>query len=348
MISVGINGFGRIGRAVCKIALGMPDLRIAVINDCGSDIANFAYLYNYDSTYGRSDPAAQALDQGNFLQIGDRRIRFEQHERADRVPWADFGVDILVDATGVLDNVLQSRAVVAAGAARRAIVTWAPPEETIDTTIIMGVNQAAFRPDRDRVVSSSICDANAIAHVLKQIDEKFGIEHGFVTSLHPWLSYQNLVDSHVPSQSVPGRSWNDYSLGRASTRSLIPKSTAAVSAACRVLPHLSARLDAISYRVPTEIVTSADMTLAVQSKVTQQDVSEALYELAENDPYVQLHEQALVGCDYIRSTYSAIIDHRWTRVLNHRLLKIMVWYDNEWGYSARVVDLVKFLAQTAK
>ena len=230
----------------------------------------------------------------------------------------------------------------ARGTAPHAVITHVPAND-IDRYLIMGINEDAFESARDRVVSSSICDANAIAHVLQVIDAHLGLMNGFVTTLHPWLSYQNLVDKPLASQSNPGHYWSDYSLGRASMGTMIPKKTTAISALGPVMPEIADKISAFSYRVPTAIVASADITLKVAKRASQADVEAILENFASNSPYVTTNHESLTAIDYVGTPWSATIDMQWTDVKDD-MIKVVLWYDNEWGYANRVVDVVRHIA----
>lgn len=343
-IRVGINGFGRIGRCIARQLQSEPASKLVAVNDLAESIDNFIYLYNYDSTYGRAPVFAERADGAGVFRIGGQEVRFSSHARVADVPWEEAGVDIVVDATGVHDNVLGARELTDSGRARKAIVTHSP-DSGVDRYIIMGVNDGDYDPARDHVVSTTICDANAVAHALKALDERFGIVRGFVTTLHPWLSYQNLVDGPVTWQAIPGSYWKDFSLGRSSVNTLIPKNTTVVTALRPVLPHIQARLSGFSFRTPTQIVCAADLTIQIAQPTTAEALLRWLEERFAGSPYVLVSHDARVGMDFTAETWSAAIDARWVQVLDGTLVKLVLWYDNEWAYSARVVDMIRLMAR---
>lgn len=342
-IRLGINGFGRIGRCVTRIADHQGNFEIAVVNELSNDIVNAVYLYNYDSTYGRSRPFAELAQSGKTVRLGNSEAQFYCCEKPMELPWEKHDVDIIIDATGITANVSQCRPLVAYGKVRKAIITHSP-ESGVDRYVIMGVNDNAYDPNRDHVVSATICDANAIAHVVKALDEEFGIVNGFVTILHPWLSYQNLVDGPVIWQSLPGAYWKDFSLGRSSVGSLIPKNTTAVSCLRPILPHIAPRLSGFSFRIPTEVVCAADLSIELKKTIQTKQLEKFLSTHFFLSPYVSINHDALVSVDFKGEPYSAVIDARWLQVLNHRFAKIVLWYDNEYGYSSRVLDLARLMA----
>jgi glyceraldehyde 3-phosphate dehydrogenase len=341
-IRIGINGFGRIGRAITRIASGFPEVQVVAINDLTA-LDNLTYLYNYDSTYGRADPQAHA-DGSSALVIGDAKAVFSAEREIQAVHWEESDVDVLIDATGVHENVVGANVVVDDGRVPKVIVTHSPPSH-VDHHVILGVNEETLDNSRHHVVSSTICDANAIAHVLKALDEEYGVVTGLVTTLHPWLSYQNLVDGPVGFQRFPGDYWNEYALGRASIMTMIAKNTTAVTALKPVLPELEEKITGISFRTPTNIVSIADLSIQVGSEVTSEGIAKFLCDKFEDSPYVHMNHEPLVGVDFAGQPYSAVVDVNWIRVAGGSLVKLVLWYDNEWGYSSRVIDLARLMHQ---
>jgi glyceraldehyde 3-phosphate dehydrogenase len=339
-VRVGINGFGRIGRCIARIIAGDHRFVLAAVNDLDPDPRNLAYLYNYDSTYGRAVQKLNVTDHG-FELDGDQFPLFGQRQ-IDKVGWQAEAVDVVIDASGVAENVRLSHHLIETGGVKKVVVTHSPKEH-IDHTFIVGVNDKDYDASRHHVVSSSICDANAIAHVLTHLDRELGIERCFATTLHPWLSYQNLVDAPLRSQSKPGHFWTDYSLGRASVGALIPKDTTAAAATIAVCPEFAGRLDAFSYRTPTHIVTSADLTFVSRRAASTSDLKAILRKLTDSSKYVRLNEESLVSVDYEQTDCSAVIDAQWARMAGDTFGKVVLWYDNEWGYSHRVLDLVEIM-----
>lgn len=336
-IRVGINGFGRIGRALLRKILEIESIELVLVNDIESDINNLIYLLRFDSVYGRLDETIEI--QGNLVTIGDRKpVHFLCTADIKQVPWAEFEIDVIIEATGVETNLLQSPELIR-GTTKNVIVTNA--HRSIEKTVIVSVNEADFDPVQHPIVSSSICDANAIAPVLYHLDLLAGIEHASVTTLHPWLAYQNLLDGTVSSVANPGHSWQEYSLGRSSVGNLILKSTTAGTATLRVLPHLEGKLDAISFRVPTANVSASDFSITLSRKVDLGDVTDLFEDVSKRFPEViALNREALVSSDFSRMTQSCVIDLTKMNLLRNRHLKIISWYDNEWAYSCRVLDIV--------
>lgn len=340
MIKIGLNGFGRIGRAVTRIIEQCSDCEIVVINEIDPDVKNSAYLLKYDSTYGRFRGTVDAHDDKLVINGRDVQMHFERSSA--KVPWEKNNIDVLIDATGISENVVAAHDLIKRGIPK--VVITHSPRQNIDLTIILGVNEEEYDSQKHHVVSSSICDASAITPVLYEIDNKWRIENSFVTTLHPWLSYQNLVDGSVKSISSPGHFWQDYSLGRSSVMSLIPKDTTAGEAAIRVAPQLAGKLDAISFRVPTSIVSGSDMTIQVGRDVTLDELRRHFKDLAAAKSRIyEYQEEHLVSIDHRGTTKSAVIDANRIKVLNKRMIKMVVWYDNEWGYSNRVVDIARMI-----
>ncbi len=337
-----INGFGRIGRTVARIILEQDGVDLAGINDIVDSPQNLAYLLKYDSVYGRLNSDVFASGAQNQLQIGGQAIPVFSQKSMTDIDWGALDVDIIIDSSGVQSNVDCAARLSALSGLKGVVITHAP-SSGIDRTIIMGVNESDYRPMTDFVVSSSICDANAIAHPLKMVEEQFGIETGSVTTMHPWLAYQNLTDSAVAGQSDPGHFWPDYSLGRSSVGALIPKNTTAVKALRPVLPNLTDRLSSFSYRIPTSVVTSADLTLVCKRPVSQKALVDAFTNTFTGSRYVGLNYESLVSVDYERSPYSATIDMQWLEAGAGNLAKIIVWYDNEWGYAQRALDTARLM-----
>jgi glyceraldehyde 3-phosphate dehydrogenase len=337
-IKIGINGFGRIGRAITRINAQYDYFDLVLINDINPHVDNLVYLYKYDSTYGKFDGEVHSTSNG--IIINGNRTTCTSYSDLNQIPWKDFNVDVLIDSSGVENNITKAKELIQNKLFGRCIITHS--NEDVDLEVIVGVNDQKIS-GKHQVVSNSICDANAIAHVMKWMDSQYGIKNGSLTTLHPWLSYQNLVDGPAISQSNPGVVWTDYALGRASTDSLIPKNTTAMSAVEKVLPQLKGKIISFSYRIPTDIVATSDITINLKCDVSTSEIKKFLQEQCDKSPYVRMNTESLVSLDYEKDESSAIIDMQWVKAVNN-VVKIVLWYDNEWGYSARVLDLVNKLA----
>lgn len=338
-IRIAINGFGRIGRAIAKINDQHNYFDLVLINDTNPFVDNLAYLFKYDSTYGRFPGIV--MNTESKITINDNTTVCTAFHNMLEVPWEEHSVDIIIDSSGVELNAVDAKRLVEEGRVKKIVVTHS--SKVVDHEVIMGVNDETLTAEH-KVVSNSICDANAIAHIMKWIDDEYGIEGGALTTLHPWLSYQNLVDGPAISQANPGIVWTDFALGRASIDSLIPKNTTAMTAVERVLPDLTGKILSFSYRIPTGIVASSDITLNLSREIQQEELKGFLERKCNNSRYVKVNTESLVSLDYEQEESSAVLDMQWVNVCGNTV-KIILWYDNEWGYSARVLDLAKKISE---
>ncbi len=340
MIRVGINGFGRIGRVISRIIQAKEDIEVVIINDINPDINNIAYLYNYDTTYGRNkDPVH--VDK-EFIVNSKFNIKVFSENNLLQVPWQDYKLDVLIDSSGIIENLNKYKDL--RKSVKNVIITNSPDSKLVDNEIIYGVNHESYDSKKDFIISSSICDATAISPVIKCILEKFTIENGFLTTLHPWLGYQNLLDGPSKSYAVQGEIYDNYALGRSSPMTLIPKNTSAIKATYKVIPEIEDKFIANSYRVPTNIVSSADLTIKVKEKINKSLISELFLNFSKDYPNILDNNfDGLVSTDFIRSEFAVTIDHRFLNVTDN-YVKLICWYDNEWGYSSKVVDLISHIA----
>lgn len=335
-----IIGFGRIGRAIFRANYEQGFFEIAAIVDINPDINNLTYLLQYDSHYGRFPGEVGADDK--HLIVDGRRIPVFCEANVARVPWRDLDVDVVIDASGVHDNVVAAPAVLAQGV-KKVVITHSPDE--VDHTIVFGANEDTYRPSDHHIVSSSICDAVAVAPVLRVIEDAIGINSGFLTTLHPWLAYQNMLDGPSISWSSPGTIYHHYAVGRASPGSLIPKPTSAVEATLKVLPAISGRLQCMSFRIPTPVVGAANLFLRLSREVNIGEIH-ALFEDVESRQRWQVitnNIDPLVSVDFVGSPFSAVVDHRWTALADAGHLTLVLWYDNEWGYSSHALDVARYI-----
>lgn len=347
MIKVGINGLGRIGRSIFRNNLNKKAFEVVAINDINPDIDNIVYTMNYDTLYGRSP--VRYHTEGNMIvgENGDK-IPVTHIRNIDEVDWASYGVDFVIDSSGVFSNAQKAHNLVNSNVVKKVFITHCP--NVVDFNMVLGVNEDLLNLNEHHVISTSICDATAIAPVMKAISDNYGIEHGFVTTLHPWLNYQNLMDGPASSWSVPGTIYHHFALGRSAIGNMIPKPTSAVNATCKVLKREGITEDIIgsfSYRTPTAIVGSADLTLHLKESTTKEEVIAMFEKIQANQRWKVIYNniEPLVSLDFKGSEDSAVIDHRWTNVINGKMLKIVLWYDNEWAYGARVVDQVNYVVE---
>ncbi len=341
MIKVGLNGFGRIGRVLTRILSNKKKYKIALINEIDSDIENLAYLFKYDSIYGKFNGKVNVKNKNIF--INKNEIKLFSKKKIEDVPWKKNKIDIIIDASGTNANVDSARKVLKD--VKKIIITHSP-KKNIDFTMIFGVNEKKYDHKKHNIISSSICDASAIAPVLKQIEKKWGIESGFVTTLHSRLSYQNLLDGSLKSISSPGHNWKDYSLGRNSFASLIPKKTTAIDAVLRCVPELNGKISGLSFRVPTAIVCGSDLTIKIKKKTNSNDVKKFFKNVSKKEKKIYEYQtEPLVSIDHLKTSKSTVIDSNYIDTINSNLIKMVIWYDNEWGYSNRVVDILDYVTK---
>lgn len=330
-VNIAINGFGRIGRLVCRLAAAHDDIRIVAINDIvPSD--NLAYLLRYDSTHGRFK--GEVRFEENALIVNGKKILVLAERDPEKLPWKQLKVDYVIESTGLFTSVEAAQKHLTAGA-HRVIIT-APAKGDVPT-IVMGVNQNIYNPEKDRIVSNASCTTNCLAPITKVILDNFGIEEGLMTTIHAITATQPSVD---------GPSKKDWRGGRAAGQNIIPASTGAAKAVTLCLPELKGKLTGMAFRIPVADVSAVDLTVRVTKATSYEAICEAMRKSAEGDMkgILAYCEEELVSTDFIGSTFSAIFDKPAGIALNPFFFKIIAWYDNEMGYAARVVDLVAFMA----
>jgi len=330
-VKVAINGFGRIGRNVLRVAMQRSsELDFVAVNDLGN-AATFAHLFKHDSVLGRY-PGTVSADT-DTIQVDGKTIRFLSERDPQRLPWGDLGVDVVVESTGLFTDAEKARSHLDAGA-RKVVIT--APASNEDITICMGVNDSAYNPAEHHVVSNASCTTNCLAPVAKVLQDSFSIETGFMTTVHAYTSDQVLLDSVH----------KDLRRARSATQSIIPTTTGAAKAVALVLPQLKGRFHGISLRVPVPDVSLVDLVATLGKSVTVEDVNAEMKEAADGDlaGILAVTDEQLVSSDFLHDTHSAIVDAPSTMVLGDRTVKVLAWYDNEWGYSCRVIDLVEHIA----
>jgi glyceraldehyde 3-phosphate dehydrogenase len=329
-VNVGINGFGRIGRSVFRILADREDVRIVAINDLYEN-EQLAYLLKYDSLM-RVFPKAVTTDD-EAMYVDGRRIAMTAERDPAAIPWGELGVDIVVEATGVFTK----RDLLAkhlAGGAKKVILT-VPAKDEIDATIVVGVNDHTLRPEH-RLVSNASCTTNCLAPLAKILDEAFGIEEGFITTVHAYTNDQRLAD-------VPHK---DFRRSRAAAQNIIPTTTGAARAVGKVMPHLKGKLDGMAMRVPVPDGSIVDLICRLRGRPRVPEVNAAVRAAAEGPlkTIVEYSEVPLVSSDIIGNPHSSIFDALSTTAAGDGWARTVAWYDNEWGYSNRVVDLIERLA----
>jgi glyceraldehyde 3-phosphate dehydrogenase len=330
-VKIGINGFGRIGRSVFRILAERDDLEVAAINDL-FDNQQLIYLLKYDSVMGVFDKTVTADDE--FLYVDGRKIAMTAEKDPAAIPWGALGVDIVIESTGVFTS-REKLARHLAGGAKKVILT-VPAKDAIDATIVMGVNDDTLRPEH-QLISNASCTTNCLAPIAKILHDSFGLEEGFITTVHAYTNDQRLAD-------VPHK---DFRRARAAAQNIIPTTTGAARAVGEVLPHLKGKLDGLAMRVPVPDGSIVDLVARVQGKPTKDEVNAAVRVAAAGAlaPIVEYSEVPLVSTDIIGNPHSSIFDALSTQATGDGFLKVVAWYDNEWGYSNRVVDLIDRLAE---
>ena len=330
---IGINGFGRIGRQTLKAILERhPDeLEVVAVNDLADDETN-AHLFKYDSTYGRFDGEVKAGD--NEIIVDRRSVRSFSEKDPAALPWGDLGVDIVVESTGIFTDATKAKAHIDAGA-KKVIIS--APAKNEDITLVLGVNEGDYDPASHHIVSNASCTTNGLALPAKVIFDSFGIERGLMTTVHSYTNDQNVLDVYH----------KDLRRARSAGQNIIPTSTGAAKALALVIPELKGKFDGFSLRVPTPTVSVIDFVAITERAVTAESANEALRAAAEGPMKGLLGytEEKLVSMDFKGDERSSIIDADSTMVTGDRLVKIIAWYDNEWGYSCRVSDLAAFMAE---
>jgi glyceraldehyde 3-phosphate dehydrogenase len=329
-VRVGINGFGRIGRSVFRILADRDDIEVAVVNDL-FDNERLAYLLKYD-TVMRVFPRDVTTD-ADSMTVAGRRVAMTAEKDPARIPWGSHGVDVVVESTGKILTREPLGKHLAAGA--RKVVLTVPAKDEIDAMIVMGVNDGDLRPEH-RIVSNASCTTNCLAPIAKILDERFGIEEGFMTTVHAYTNDQRLAD-------VPHK---DLRRSRAAAENIIPTTTGAAKAVGKVLPRLKGRLDGIAIRVPVPDGSIVDLTCRLSRAAGAAAINAAVREAAAGPlaRIVEYSEVPLVSSDIIGNPHSSIFDALSTQASGDGFAKVLAWYDNEWGYSNRVVDLVERLA----
>lgn len=329
-IQVGINGFGRIGRSVFRIISGRDDMQVVAINDLFEN-EQLAYLLKYDTVMGIFDKEVTA--EKDAMSIDNHRVVMTEHRDPAQIPWKDLGARFVIESTGVFRNREPLEKHLAAGAEK--VILTVPAKEEIDATIVIGVNDEELKPEH-RIVSNASCTTNCLAPIAKILDDAFGIEQGFITTVHAYTNDQRLAD-------VPHK---DFRRSRAASANIIPTTTGAAKAVGKVLPRLQGKLDGLAMRVPVPDGSIVDFTCKLGKKTSRQDINSAVQAAAAGpmQRVVEYSEAPLVSSDIIGNVHSSIFDALSTNSQEDGYARTVSWYDNEWGYSNRVVDLIGMLA----
>lgn len=332
-IRVGINGFGRIGRLVLRSALesNESELDFLAVNDL-TDAKTLAYLLKYDSNFGILKNKVEA--EGDSIVIDGKKVKVLSERDPSRLPWADLGVDVVVESTGIFRSKEQAAGHIQAGA--KKVIISAPAKGSDVPTFVLGVNEESYNPKEDNVVSNASCTTNCIAPVVKVIKDNFGVSEGLMTTIHAYTNDQSILD-------FPHK---DLRRARAAALSMIPTTTGAAKAVGLVIPELKGKLDGLAIRVPTSTVSLVDVVLRVENSTTKEQINNALEKAADSKlkGILGVSSEPLVSVDYKKNPLSSIVDLEQTFCLN-KMVKILAWYDNEWGYSCRLIDLIKYMVK---
>lgn len=335
MIKVGINGFGRIGRNVLRAALGHSQygkkFEILAVNDLGN-IETLTHLLKYDSIYGKYRGNVQAKEDG--IEVDGHHIKFFSQVNPLNIPWGKLDIDVVVESTGIFRNREGASQHLEAGA--KKVIISAPAKDP-DITIVLGVNEQSYDAEKHRIISNASCTTNSLAPPVKVLNDNFGVEQGFMTTIHSYTGDQRILD-------FPHK---DLRRARAAAVSMIPTTTGAAKAVALVIPELKGKIDGMAVRVPTPDGSLTDFTCILKKDVTREEVNAAFKEASQNSMrgILEYTEEPIVSIDVVGNPNSAIIDGLSTKVNGEkgRFLKILSWYDNEWGYSCRIVDLINYL-----
>ena len=332
-IRLGINGFGRIGRLVLRASLDDPDLDIVAINDL-TDAKTLAHLLKYDSIHGTLQADIEAGDSA--IVVNGKKIAILAQRDPKALPWKDLGVRLVIESTGLFTDRAGASAHLSAGAER--VIISAPAKDP-DATIVLGVNEGVYDPGAHRIISNASCTTNCLAAVAKVLMDRFGIRRGLMTTVHSYTNDQELLD-------LPHK---DLRRARAAALSMVPTSTGAARALHLVIPQLKGKMDGMAIRVPTPNVSLVDLTAETEKDCDVASVNEAFKEAAQGPlkGILEYSEAPIVSVDLKGNPHSAILDAPLTSVLERRMVKVLAWYDNEWGYSCRVRDLAKLVARAS-
>ncbi len=331
MIKIGINGFGRIGRLILRsaIELNYDGFEFVAVNDI-TDAKTLSHLFKYDSNYGIFNGTVEAKEKS--IVINGKEIKVLSEKDPKNLPWKDLGVDIVVESTGLFTEAEKAKAHIDAGA-KKVIIT--APAKGEDVTIVIGVNEDMYNPEKHVIISNASCTTNCLAPMAKVLNDNFGIVKGLMTTIHAYTNDQRILD-------LPHK---DLRRARAAALSIIPTTTGAAKAIGKVIPSLSGKMHGIALRVPTSTVSIVDLTVLLEKNVTVDDVNNAFKKASETDlkGILQYCEEELVSKDFVKNPHSCIFDASSTYIVDNNFVKVFGWYDNEWAYSCRVVDLLNYM-----
>jgi glyceraldehyde 3-phosphate dehydrogenase len=329
-VKVGINGFGRIGRLVLRAAHGREGLDVVAVNDI-TDSGTLAHLFKYDSVHGIFPGQVEARDDS--ILVDGKSLKVLAERDPANLPWKSLGVEVVVEATGIFRDRDGASKHLEAGAKK---VLISAPAKKPDLTVVMGVNEGSYDKAKHHIISNASCTTNCLAPVAKVLNDKFGIVHGLMTTTHAYTNDQRILD--LPH--------SDLRRARAAAVSMIPTTTGAASAVAEVLPELKGKLDGMAIRVPTPNVSVVDLVAELKKEASAEQVVDALKEAAAGElkGILGVSEEPLVSIDFNGDPRSSIVDADSTRVIDKKMVKVLAWYDNEWAYSLRIIDLIELLA----
>ncbi|HSS60829.1 MAG TPA: type I glyceraldehyde-3-phosphate dehydrogenase [Candidatus Limnocylindrales bacterium] len=332
-LKVGINGFGRIGRNIYRAAWDLkPDFEIVAVNDIG-DAKTFAHLLKHDTALGTFAPAVKA--EGEAIRVDGHAVKFLSQKDPGELPWKDLGVDIVVESTGLFTDAHKARVHIDKGGAKKVIIS--APATNQDYTVVMGVNHKGYDPAKHSVISNASCTTNCFVPLAKVLHDSYGIERGMMTTIHAYTADQRLQD-------LPHK---DLRRARAAADNVIPTSTGANRAVAEVLPELAGRFAGMAFRVPILDVSVVDLTIQLSKQTTAQDINAAFEQAASGElrGILAVSHEELVSSDFKGDPHSSIVDAPLTLMLSGDWAKVVSWYDNEWGFSCRMVDLISYMAE---
>lgn len=331
-IKIGINGFGRIGRNVFRASYQDPDIEIIAVNDI-TDAKTLAHLLKYDSVLGILDEDIKFSEDA--IIVNNKTTKVLSEKDPSNLPWKDMGVTIVIESTGLFRKRQDALKHIENGGAEKVIISAPAPEP--DITIVLGVNEEAYVPDNHHIISNASCTTNCLAPPVKILHQEFGIEKAFMTTIHAYTSDQRILD----------QPHKDLRRARSAAVSQIPTTTGAAKAVGIVIPELKGKIDGIAIRIPTPNVSLVDLVALLKKNVTTEEVNKAFKTAAEGKlkGILQYTEEPLVSVDFMANPHSSIVDSLFTRITDNNLVKVLAWYDNEWGYSCRLKDLIKFISR---
>jgi glyceraldehyde 3-phosphate dehydrogenase len=328
-VKVGINGFGRIGRQVFRIANKYPEVEIVAVNDLMTS-EQMAFLLKHDSNFGEF-VADVSINEDKLIVDGKETLLLTERD-PKQLPWGDLGIDVVIESTGIFRD--REKAAMHLEAGAKKVIISAPGKNS-DYTVVLGVNEEGYDPEKHDIISNASCTTNCLAPVCKVLEDTFGIEKGLMTTIHSYTNGQNILDG-------PNK---DYRRARAAALSMIPTTTGAAKAIGEVMPVLDGKLDGMAVRVPTPTGSLVDLTVELKTEATVEEINKA-FEKAANGRmkgYLGVSYEPLVSVDYIGDSRSSIVDALSTKMMGSKMVKVLSWYDNEWGYSSRVVDLAAYI-----